>query len=128
MIYPEDLYYTKEHAWVRRKGDRVVVGITDYAQDALGDIVYIEVPEEGTQVVSEEPFAEIESVKTVSEIFAPVTGEIVKSNNKVSESPEIIHEDPYGKGWICVIDMSDPSELDNLMTSEEYEEFVTELE
>jgi glycine cleavage system H protein len=128
MIYPEDLYYTKEHTWVRRKGDRVVVGITDYAQDALGDIVYIEVPEEGTQVVSEEPFAEIESVKTVSEIFAPITGEVVKSNNKVSESPEIIHEDPYGKGWICVIEMGDPSELDNLMTSDEYEEFVSELE
>lgn len=128
MIYPEDLYYTKEHAWVRRKGDRVVVGITDYAQDALGDIVYIEVPEEGTQVVAEEPFAEIESVKTVSEIFAPVTGEIVKVNNKVSESPEIIHEDPYGKGWICVIEMNDSSELDNLMTSDEYEEFVLELE
>lgn len=125
---PEDLLYSSEHEWVRRKGDRVVLGITDYAQQALGDIVYLEVPEEGTQVVADEAFAEVESVKAVSDIYSPVTGEIVKVNQKVIESPEIIHEDPYGKGWIVVIEMSDPSELDNLMTAEEYEEFIRELE
>ncbi len=125
---PEDLLYSSEHEWVRRKGDRVVLGITDYAQQALGDIVYLEVPDEGTQVVADEAFAEVESVKAVSDIYSPVTGEIVKVNQKVIESPEIIHEDPYGKGWIVVIEMSDPAELDNLMTAEEYEEFIRELE
>ncbi|GFP26920.1 glycine cleavage system H protein [Candidatus Hakubella thermalkaliphila] len=125
---PEGLLYSSEHEWVRRKGDHVVLGITDYAQQALGDIVYLEVPEEGTQVVADEAFAEVESVKAVSDIYSPVTGEIVKVNQKVIESPEIIHEDPYGKGWIVVIEMSDPSELDNLMTAEEYEEFIRELE
>lgn len=125
---PEDLLYSSEHEWVRRKGDRVVLGITDYAQQALGDIVYLEVPDEGTQVVADEAFAEVESVKAVSDIYSPVTGEIVKVNQKVIESPEIIHEDPYGKGWIVVIEMSDPTELDNLMTAEEYEEFIRELE
>ena len=125
---PEDLLYSSEHQWVRRKGDRVVLGITDYAQQALGDIVYLEVPEEGTQVVADEAFAEVESVKAVSDIYSPVTGEIVKVNQKVIESPEIIHEDPYGKGWIVVIEMSDSAELDNLMTAEEYEEFIRELE
>lgn len=125
---PEDLLYSSEHEWVRRKGDRVVLGITDYAQQALGDIVYLEVPEEGTQVVADEAFAEVESVKAVSDIYSPVTGEIVKVNQKVIESPEIIHEDPYGKGWIVVIEMGDPNELDNLMTAEEYEEFIRELE
>jgi glycine cleavage system H protein len=125
---PEDLLYSSEHEWVRRKGDRVVLGITDYAQQALGDIVYLEVPDEGTQVVADEAFAEVESVKAVSDIYSPVTGEIVKVNQKVIESPEIIHEDPYGKGWIVVIEMNDPAELDNLMTAEEYEEFIRELE
>jgi glycine cleavage system H protein len=125
---PEDLLYSSEHEWVRRKGDRVVLGITDYAQQALGDIVYLEVPDEGTQVVADEAFAEVESVKAVSDIYSPVTGEIVKVNQKVIDSPEIIHEDPYGKGWIVVIEMSDPTELDNLMTAEEYEEFIRELE
>jgi glycine cleavage system H protein len=125
---PEDLLYSSEHEWVRRKGDRVVLGITDYAQQALGDIVYLEVPDEGTQVVADEAFAEVESVKAVSDIYSPVTGDIVKVNQKVIDSPEIIHEDPYGKGWIVVIEMSDPTELDNLMTAEEYEEFIRELE
>lgn len=127
-MHPENLLYTKEHQWVKRKGDKAIVGITDYAQQALGEIVYIEVPEEGTQVVANEPFGEIESVKTVSDIYAPVTGEIVKVNQKVLDSPEIIHEDPYNKGWIVIIDMSDPSELDELMTAEEYEEYLQELE
>ncbi len=119
--FPEDLKYHKEHMWVRDDG---TIGITDYAQEQLGEIVFIEVPDEGTAIEAGEPFGEIESRKSVSDLYAPVSGTIKEVNAEVVDAPEIINEDPYGKGWIAVVDMSDPSELDNLLTAAEYKELV----
>lgn len=123
---PEDLKYHKEHQWVRVEGDRTMVGITDYAQDQLGDIVYLELPEVGTEVGSEEEITEVESTKTTAPIVAPVSGKIVEVNEELKEAPEMMNEDPYGKGWIFVIRMSDPRELDDLMDAKAYEDFVRE--
>ncbi len=123
---PEDLKYHKEHQWVRVEGDRTMVGITDYAQDQLGDIVYLELPEVGTEVGSEEEITEVESTKTTAPIVAPVSGKIVEVNEELKEAPEMMNEDPYGKGWIFVIRMSDPRELDGLMDAKAYEDFVRE--
>jgi glycine cleavage system H protein len=121
MEYPEDLKYTSEHEWAAiEEGERVRVGITDFAQDALGDVVYVEVPEEGTEVKSGEPFGEVESTKSVSDIYSPVTGTVVEKNATLSDSPELVNEDPYGQGWLVVIKMSDASELEGLMDAAGY--------
>jgi glycine cleavage system H protein len=121
MEYPEDLKYTSEHEWAAiEEGERVRVGITDFAQDALGDVVYVEVPEEGTEVKSGEPFGEVESTKSVSDIYSPVTGTVVEKNATLSDSPELVNEDPYGQGWLVVIQMSDASELEGLMDAAGY--------
>ena len=101
MEFPEDLRYTKEHEWVRDEGPgRVRVGITDYAQDALGDVVYVEVPEPGTKVAANQPFCEVESTKSVSDVYAPVTGSVIEGNGLITERPELVNEQPYGDGWL----------------------------
>jgi glycine cleavage system H protein len=126
MEFPEDLRYTKEHEWVRVEGDgRVRVGITDFAQDALGDVVYVDVPEVGTAVNANQPFSEVESTKSVSDVFAPVSGTVVERNALLEDRPELVNEQPYGDGWIVALDVSDPSGLDALMDAAAYREIVS---
>ena len=125
--YPKDLHYTPEHEWARLEGAVVRVGITDYAQDALGDVVYVELPEPGSRVTQDAPFGEIQSPKAVSDLFAPVTGEIVDRNEEVVSTPEIVNEDPYGEGWLVTIQADDPAELDALLDATAYEELVESL-
>ncbi len=122
MNYPKELKYTREHEWVRdNEDDTVTVGITDFAQNELGDIVFVELEPEGTEVDREEVFGTVEAVKTVSELFAPVGGEIIEINDQLEDSPEAVNEDPYGKGWMVKMKMDDASELEELMTADEYE-------
>ncbi|GBD38793.1 Glycine cleavage system H protein [bacterium HR37] len=121
---PEQLKYTKEHEWVRVEGDTVVIGITDYAQDALGEIVYIELPSEGDEITKGDPFGSVESTKSVSELYAPVSGEVVEVNEALLDSPETINEDPYGEGWMIRVKPYDLAELDDLMDSEEYADYI----
>ncbi|MAR42157.1 MAG: glycine cleavage system protein GcvH [Methanobacteriota archaeon] len=123
---PEELKYTKEHEWIRVEGSEVVIGITDFAQNALTDVVWVELPEDGATVSSMESFASVESVKSVSEIYAPVGGEVVGVNEDLEGAPELINDDPYGDGWICRISISDPSELDTLLDSVSYSELIAE--
>jgi glycine cleavage system H protein len=125
-MYPEDLKYTREHEWARVEGDRATVGITDYAQDALGDIVYVDLPAAGTAVTAGERFGEVESTKSVSDIYSPVSGTIVDRNDDLDKSPEIINSDPYGRGWLVVVEVSDPAELEGLMDAESYTKLVSE--
>lgn len=124
MEYPEELKYTAEHEWASPDGGRIRVGITDFAQDALGDVVYVDVPEEGTEVRAGEAFGEVESTKSVSDLFSPVTGRVVERNARLADTPELINQDPYGEGWIIAIEMSDPSELDGLMDAAGYRRLV----
>lgn len=123
---PEDLKYHREHTWARVSGKKAWVGITDYAQNALGDIVYIDLPETETQVEANAEMSEIESTKATSSVISPVSGTVVEVNEDLSESPEIINEDPYGKGWIAVVEMSDESEIDSLMDVSDYEKLLEE--
>lgn len=123
---PEDLKYHKEHTWVRVSGKKATIGITDYAQDALGDIVYIDLPEVDTTVEANTEMAEIESTKATSAVIAPVSGTVIEVNEKLEDSPEIINEDPYGKGWIAILEMDNPSELDELMDVDDYERYLEE--
>ncbi len=124
--YPEDCLYTREHEWIRVEDDVGVIGITDYAQEALGDIVYVELPSVGDHFSQGEPFGNVESVKAVSELYMPVSGEIVEVNEDLAESPQLVNEDPYGDGWMVKIALSDPTELETLMSASEYEEYVRE--
>jgi glycine cleavage system H protein len=117
---PDDLRYTKDHEWVRLEDGRVRIGITDYAQDALGDVVYVQIPTLGQQVVSGAAFSEVESTKSVSDIYAPVTGEVVEVNQDLADAPERLNDDPYGDGWICVLSVSDAAELDALLDAGAY--------
>ncbi len=126
MEFPEDLKYSKEHEWVLVEGNVATVGITDYAQDQLGDIVFVELPAVGDKVSKEDAFGVVESVKAVSDIYAPVTGKVIEINDDLPDNPEILNEDPYGDAWIIKIEMSDPDEIDDLLTSTEYEEYVAE--
>ena len=123
---PDDVRYHKEHTWVRISGKKGTIGITDYAQDALGDIVYIDLPETDEDVEANSEISEIESAKATSAVIAPVGGKIIKVNEELSESPEVINEDPYGKGWIAVIELDNPSEVDDLMDATEYEKYIEE--
>lgn len=125
-MFPEDLKYYKEHAWVRVDGDTAEIGISDYAQEALGDIVYLELPGVGTTVAAGETFGEVESVKSVSQLFSPVSGEIVEVNEDLVNAPEVINSHPYAEGWMLKVRLSDPGELDSLMSAEEYKAFVEE--
>jgi glycine cleavage system H protein len=126
MEFPEDLKFSKEHEWVLVEGSVATVGITDYAQDQLGDIVFVELPAVGDKVSKEDAFGVVESVKAVSDIYAPVSGKVVEVNDDLPENPEMLNEDPYGDGWIIKIEMNDPEELQDLMTAAEYEEYVAE--
>jgi len=126
MEFPEDLKYSKEHEWVLVEGGVATVGITDYAQDQLGDIVFVELPAVGDKVSKEDAFGVVESVKAVSDIYAPVSGKVVEVNDDLPENPEMLNEDPYGDGWIIKIEMNDHEELQDLMTAAEYEEYVAE--
>lgn len=125
MSYPEDLKYTKEHEWIRDNGDgTATVGVTDFAQSELGDIVFVEIEPEGFEFEQDEVFGTVEAVKTVSELFAPVAGEILEINEQLEMEPELVNDDPYGDGWMVKITMSDESQLNDLMSSEEYQEIV----
>ncbi len=125
-IYPDDLKYTKEHEWLAVNGSVGTVGITHYAQSELGDIVYVELPAAGSQVVAGEEFGTVESVKAVSEIFAPVSGEVLQVNATLATSPETINKDPYGEGWLLKIKLADAKDLDSLMTAAEYRKYIEE--
>jgi len=126
MNCPNDLRYTKEHEWVRLEGNTATVGITDYAQDQLGDIVFVELPEEGEPLKAGDTFGVVESTKSVSDLYAPVAGKVLESNDPLLDSPEIINEDTYGEGWMIKLEVTDPSELENLLTAETYKKFVQE--
>jgi glycine cleavage system H protein len=119
--YPTDLLYHSEHDWARVQGDSATFGITWYAQDALGEVVFFDPPKVGDEVTKDQAYTEIESVKAVSDVFAPLSGEIVGVNEALGESPETINEDPYGEGWLVKVKLSDPSEAESLMGADEYE-------
>jgi glycine cleavage system H protein len=123
-VYPEDLKYSREHEWVRVAGATMRVGITSYAQEALGDIVYVSLPEVGGQVSAGEPFGEVESTKSVSDVYAPASGEVVARNDALDGSPELLNSDPYGDGWLIEVAVADPSALDELLDAAAYQEHV----
>ena len=125
LNHPQNLKYSKTDEWVRIEGDRAIIGITDYAQDQLGDIVYVELPWEGGQNVTHEAkFGDIESVKATSELLSPISGEIVQTNKELQEHPELINDDPYDKGWMLVVKLSDLAQLDELMDAEHYLQYL----
>jgi glycine cleavage system H protein len=124
MEFPDGLKYTKEHEWVLVEEHIATVGITEYAQQELGDIVYVELPEVGEKIVKDDPFGAVESVKAVSDIYAPISGAVLEINDSLPENPEIVNEDPYGDGWMIKVEMSDMDELKDLMNAEEYAEYV----
>ena len=128
MDFPEDLKYTREHEWARKKGNNFVVGITDFAQSQLGDVVYVELPDVGDPVKKGESFGVVESTKAVSELFSPLTGKVVEVNDPLSDAPETVNDDPYEEGWMIVIEPSDPKELEALMDAKAYRAFVEEQE
>ncbi|MFH7818637.1 glycine cleavage system protein GcvH [Neobacillus thermocopriae] len=126
MSVPKELRYSKEHEWVKVEDGKIRIGITDFAQSELGDIVFVELPEVGDEVTVNEPFGSVESVKTVSELYAPVSGKIVEINEKLNDSPEFVNESPYEKAWMIVVEPSNSGELDELLTAEQYEEMIKE--
>jgi len=121
---PDDLHYSKDHEWVRVEGNVAVVGITDYAQDSLGDVVYVELPKTGDSFAANESFGSVESVKAVSEVFCPVSGDVAGVNEALNDAPEKVNEDPYGEGWMIRVTMSNPGEVDSMLTAAEYEDFT----
>jgi glycine cleavage system H protein len=121
---PEDLHYSKDHEWVRVDGDVAIVGITDYAQNSLGDVVYVELPKVGDEFSANESFGSVESVKAVSEMFTPVTGKVIEANESLTDEPEKVNSDPYGEGWMIRLRMANPGEADSLLTAAEYEDFT----
>jgi glycine cleavage system H protein len=121
---PDDLRYTADHEWVRAEGDRARIGITDYAQDALGDIVFVQLPEPGSRVEAGATFSEVESTKSVSDIYAPVGGTVIEVNTELADAPQRLNEDPYGEGWICVIEPSDPSAIGALLDAAGYQKLI----
>ncbi|WP_251966734.1 glycine cleavage system protein GcvH [Parabacteroides sp. AD58] len=124
MNFPTDVKYTKDHEWIRVDGDVAYVGITDYAQSELGEIVYVDITTEGETVGKEEVFGTIEAVKTVSDLFMPVTGEVLEVNPELEDAPQLVNEDAYGKGWIIKVSVSDAAELDELLSAAEYEQLI----
>lgn len=124
MASPSDRKYSKEHEWVKLDGDTARVGITDYAQDQLGDIVYVDLPEAGAALKQFEKMGEIESVKAVSDLFAPVGGDVIATNHAVVEKPELVNSDPHGEGWLLEVRLTDASDMDKLLTAEEYDAFT----
>jgi len=126
MEFPDHLKYTKEHEWARVENDSVVIGVTDYAQESLGEVVYVELPEEGAEVVMGEAFGVIESTKAVSDLYSPVTGTVTEVNDTLLDNPELINEDPYDEGWILRIELSDRAELNELLDASSYASFIEE--
>lgn len=126
MDNPENLKYTKEHEWLNIDGSIITIGITDYAQDSLGDIVFVELPKEGVEVAKGETFGVVESVKAVSDLYSPVTGKVVEVNDDIMEAPEVINDDPYGDAWMIKVEVTDSNDLDETLDSAEYGEFVEE--
>jgi glycine cleavage system H protein len=127
-MYPQDFYYTKDHEWVQVKGDQALVGITEFAQKQLGDVVYIELPAVGSRLDVHQTIGSIESVKAVSEVFSPVSGEVVEVNADLNGSPELVNQDPHGKGWIIRLKLKNKADLNPLMKATEYEKFLEGLE
>lgn len=123
-MYPEDLRYTKEHEWARKEDGVVRVGITHFAQDSLGDIVYVDLPGPGTTVTANHPFGEVESTKSVSDLYSPVSGTIAERNGALEDSPELVNQDPYGEGWMITIETADPAEVDRLMDARDYQAMI----
>lgn len=124
MEFPEDLRYTKDHEWARAEGGRVRIGITDFAQDALGDVVYVDLPATGAAVQADQPLGEVESTKSVSDVYSPLSGTIVERNPLIEDRPELVNEAPYGDGWLVVIEPTDPSAVEGLMDAAAYRAFV----
>jgi len=127
-MYPDDFYYSKDHEWIRMKGDTATVGITDFAQKQLGDVVYVELPKTGTQLEFHQSIGVVESVKAVSDVYSPVSGEVVEFNEELNESPELVNQDPHGKGWFIRLKIKDETELEKLMSADEYEKFLEGIE
>ena len=123
---PKDLKYTREHEWAKQEGDRVRVGITAYAQEQLGDVVFVELPKVGARVTATKNFGVVESVKAVSDLFAPISGEVAEVNGELGQKPEIVNQDPYGKGWMLVVKPSSKGEWDQLLTAQQYEELIAQ--
>jgi glycine cleavage system H protein len=124
MNVPDDLRYSKDHEWARQDDGRVRIGITDYAQDALGDVVFVQIPEVGTRVSVGESFSEVESTKSVSDIYAPVSGTVVEANQELADSPQRVNDDPYGEGWLVVIEADDVSQLEQLLDADAYRALI----
>jgi len=127
-MYPEEFHYTKDHEWIKVENDEAVVGITDFAQKQLGDVVYVELPQVGTVFEFHQSLGVIESVKAVSDIYSPISGEVVAANEELDGSPEMVNEDPHGKGWIVRLKLKDEAEIEKLMSTTEYEKFLEGLE
>jgi len=128
MDFPEDLKYSKEHEWVRIEKNNVVIGISDYAQENLGEIVYVELPDEGSDITVDEAFGVVESTKAVSDLYAPVTGTVVGINDTLLDSPELINEEPYDEGWMIRVKISKPDELNNLLDALKYKSYIEEIQ
>lgn len=126
LSLPKDLQYSKEHEWVRSEGSDARIGLTHFAQDELGDIVFVELPEIGATIEANEPFGSVESVKTVSELYAPISGTVVEINEQLESHPELVNESPYDRAWFILIEPSDDAEMDELMSAEQYEAYVSE--
>ncbi|MCF6410390.1 glycine cleavage system protein GcvH [Pseudalkalibacillus salsuginis] len=126
MEYPKELRYSEEHEWVRVEGNKAFIGITAFAQDELGDIVFVELPEVDDVIEVDEPFGSVESVKTVSELYAPVSGKVLEVNEDLEDNPEFVNESPYEKAWMIVVELSDESELGKLMSADDYQKMVSE--
>ncbi|MGB2764690.1 MAG: glycine cleavage system protein GcvH [Candidatus Aminicenantaceae bacterium] len=127
-MYPDDFYYTKDHEWIQVKEDKATVGITDFAQKQLGDVVYVEMPKVGTQLEFHQSIGVIESVKAVSDIYSPVSGEVIEVNTDLNDSPELVNQDPHGKGWFIRLKIGDESEFEKLMSVDDYEKFLEGIE
>ncbi len=125
---PQDLRFHKEHEWIRVEGNKATLGISQFAQDALGDVVFVDLPKVGTSVQAEDQLGEVESTKATSMIYTPVTGKILQVNAELQDHPELLNQDPYGKGWIAVLELADPGEVDALMTPEQYTAFLASQE
>jgi len=124
MEYPDDLYYTREHTWVKITGNRGTIGVTDHAQQEMGEILFVDLPEEGAQVEQMGSFGTLESSKTVAELYSPVSGQVLSVNKDLEDEPSLINDDPYGNGWLVDLEIDDPKELEELLSAAEYEEFL----
>lgn len=127
-MYPDDLLYTKEHEWIKVEGDEGLVGITEFAQHQLGDIIYVELPKVGAKLALHQTLGVVESVKSVSDIYSPVSGEVTAANEELAQSPDLVNKDPHGKGWIARLRLQDKKELEGLMSAADYEKFLQGLE